>query len=101
MNNRKIQNNPNINSDSSKKSFSFWTTVIPIIITILGFAYYAGRWTAQRENKEEIIMLNQKHNREIADLKIDFNYQIMELKNHNRELAERINSMVEKGENNE
>ena len=98
---KKNQINQNDNMDKAKNRFSLWASFISISFPVLGLAYYAGRWTAQRENKEEIIILNQKHNREITDLKIEFNYQIIELKNQNRELLDNLNTKTKKGDNNE
>ena len=43
---------------SYKEKITFWIGVITFLVLLLGFAYAAGRWTAGRENKEEIILLN-------------------------------------------
>lgn len=94
---RPIQNK----KTSYKESASFWLEVIGFSLTVLGSGYYMGRWTADREHKEEIILLNQKHNKELTDQKIDFNNQIMELKTINRELQDKLNDGSKKGGFNE
>lgn len=86
---------------SYKEKITFWIGVITFLVLLLGFAYAAGRWTSGRENKEEIILLNQKHNKELTDLRIDFNNQIMEQKAINRELQDKLNDRAKKGGSNE
>ena len=86
---------------SYKEKITFWIGVITFLVLLLGFAYAAGRWTAGRENKEEIILLNQKHNKELTELRIDFNNQIMEQKAINRELQDKLNDRAKKGGSNE
>lgn len=86
---------------SYKEKITFWIGVITFLVLLLGFAYAAGRWTAGRENKKEIILLNQKHNKELTDLRIDFNNQIMEQKAINRELQDKLNDRAKKGGSNE
>lgn len=86
---------------SYNEKITFWIGVITFLVLLLGFAYSAGRWTAGRENKEEIILLNQKHNKELTDLRIDFNNQIMEQKAINRELQDKLNTRAKKGGSNE
>ena len=85
---RPIQNKK---TSSYKERTSFWVEVVGLTITVFGAGYYTGRWTADRENKEEIILLNQKHNKELTDLKIDFNSQIMEQKSTNLESQDKKN----------
>lgn len=93
--------NKNTSSYSYKERASFWIEVVGFSITVFGAGYCTGRWTADREHKEEIILLNQKHNNELTDLKIDFNNQIMEQKTINRELQDKLNNSSKKGEPNE
>lgn len=95
---RPIQNKK---TSSYKERTSFWVEVVGLTITVFGAGYYTGRWTADRENKEEIILLNQKHNKELTDLKIDFNSQIMKQKSINRELQDKLNDSSKKGGSNE
>lgn len=86
---------------SNKENITFWIGVVSFLSILLGTAYTVGRWTAAREHKEEIILLNQKHNKELTDQKIDFNNQMMEQKSINRELQEKLNDSSKKGVSNE
>ena len=86
---------------SNKENITFWIGVVTFLSILFGAAYTVGRWTADREHKEEIILLNQKHNKELTDQKIDFNNQMMEQKSINRELQEKLNDSSKKGGSNE
>ena len=91
----------NKKTSSYKENITFWVGIITFLIALLGAAYAVGRWTADREHKEEIILLNQKHNKELTDQKIDFNNQMMEQKSINRELQDKLNDSSKKGGSNE
>ena len=91
----------NKKTSSYKENITFWIGVITFLCFLLGVAYTSGRWTADREHKEEIILLNQKHNKELTDQKTDFNNQMMEQKSINRELQEKLNDSSKKGGSNE
>lgn len=100
-NNKHMRTTQNKKTFSSKENITFWIEVSTFLVLLFGFAYTAGKWTADRVNKEEIILLNQKHNKELTDLKIDFNNQIMEQKAINRELQNKLDDRNKKGGTNE
>lgn len=50
-------------------------------LTILSLAVGAGRWFAGLEHELEIMEINQQHNKELSDLRIQMNYQIQTLQN--------------------
>ncbi len=61
---------------------------IKYIIPILGFlggvftlGYYCGKWQSHIEHKTEIMELQQVHNIEITNIKIDYNNRILEMQN--------------------
>lgn len=50
-------------------------------LAILTFAFGAGRWVAGLEHELEIMEINQQHNKELSDLRIQMNNQIQMLQN--------------------
>lgn len=46
----------NKKTSSYKENITFWVGIITFLIALLGAAYAVGRWTADREHKEEIIL---------------------------------------------
>ena len=40
---------------SNKENITFWIGVVSFLSILLGTAYTVGRWTADREHKEEIM----------------------------------------------
>ena len=45
------------------------------------FAFETGRWVAGLEHELEIMEINQQHNKELSDLRIQMNNQIQMLQN--------------------
>ena len=43
--------------------------------------YYCGKWQSYIEHKTEIMELQQVHNIEITNIKIDYNNRILEMQN--------------------
>lgn len=50
-------------------------------LTILGLVFGMGYWIASIEHKVEIMNLNQRHNNEMSNLRIQMNNQIQSLQN--------------------
>ena len=46
----------NKKTSSYKENITFWVGIITFLIALLGAAYAVGRWTADKEHKEEIIL---------------------------------------------
>ena len=61
---------------------------IKYVIPILGFlggaftlGYYCGKWQSSIDHKTEIMELQQVHNIEVTNMKIDYNNRIIEIQN--------------------
>ena len=50
-------------------------------LTILSLVFGSGRWVAGLEHELEIMEINQQHNKELSDLRIQMNNQIQMLQN--------------------
>lgn len=51
------------------------------IIGGLSIAFYIGIWKSGLDNRMEIMEINQRHNTELTNLKIEYDNKIIELRN--------------------
>ena len=77
-----------------------WLEVSAVILAIAGFIYGLGYWVAGIEHKVEIMNLNQKHNNEMYELRIQMNNQIQAIQNKYDILESNYNALKERKEDN-
>ena len=91
-----------ITEDGSSMSQSIikWVGISVTILTIGGFIFGLGYWVAGIEYKVEIMNLNQKHNNEMYELRIQMNNQIQTIQNKYDILESNYNALKERKEEN-
>ncbi|MCQ2131515.1 MAG: hypothetical protein MJY94_09065 [Bacteroidales bacterium] len=63
---------------STRWSFKEWLEVIVAIIAIISFVFSIGRWSAKMDHKLELMEIQQLHNTEITNLRIEYNQRLIE-----------------------
>lgn len=75
-----------------------WLEIIVAVLTIGGAIFTFGYWVAGIEHKVEIMNLNQKHNNEISELRIQMNNQIQAIQNKYDILEANYNALKDRKE---
>ena len=75
-----------------------WFELLAAILTIGGAIFGFGYWMAGIEHKVEIMNLNQQHNNEMYELKIQMNNQIQIIQNKYDILESNYNALKERKE---
>lgn len=91
----------NIPMTTNKFSWSVickWIGTAASALTIVTIIFGIGYWVAGIEHKVEIMNLNQKHNLEISNLRIQLNNQIQTIQNKYDILEAKYNSLKEEKE---
>lgn len=77
-----------------------WLGGLAAALTVGGIIFGFGYWVAGIEHKVEIMNLNQKHNNEMYELRIQMNNQIQTIQNKYDILESNYNSLKERKEDN-
>lgn len=96
--NTKKENTPTTLNKSSKLNIKTWLEIIASVLTIGCVIFGIGYWAAGIEHKVEIMNLNQKHNQEMSELRIQMNNQIQAIQNKYDILELNYNSLKERKE---
>lgn len=83
---------------SMSQSIIKWLGILVAVLTIAGFIFGFGYWVAGIEHKVEIMNLNQKHNNEMYELRIQMNNQIQSIQNKYDILESNYNALRERKE---
>lgn len=76
-----------------------WLEPLGTVLAIAGVIFWLGYWVAGIEHKVEIMHLNQQHNNEMYELKIQMNNQIQVIQNKYDILESNYNALKERKEN--
>ena len=63
---------------STHMSFKEWLEVIVAFIAIASVVFSIGRWSAKMDHKLELMEIQQVHNTEITNLRIEYNQRLIE-----------------------
>lgn len=85
---------------SSKLQIKNWLEIISSVLVIGGVIFSFGYWVAGIECKVEIQNLNQKHNDEMSELRLQLNNQIQSIQNKYDILEASYNDLKERKEDN-
>lgn len=85
---------------SMAQKIKWWLEVIAAGLTIAGIIFCLGYWVASIEHKVEIMNLNQKHNNEMYELRIQMNNRIQSIQNKYDILESDYNALKERKEDN-
>lgn len=75
-----------------------WIELIAAGLAIAGIIFWLGYWVAGIEHKVEIMNLNQEHNNEMYELRIQMNNQIQSIQNKYDILESNYNALKERKE---
>lgn len=75
-----------------------WLQIAGAIIVPLSIAYYVGHWVASIEYKVEIMNLNQMHNNEKSEMKIEYNKNLLEIQSKYDMLEKSYNDIKDRKE---
>lgn len=87
-------------NSSMPQKIKWWLEIIVAGLTIAGIIFGLGYWVAGIEHKVEIMNLNQKHNDEMYELRIQMNNQIQSIQNKYDILESNYNALKERKEDN-
>lgn len=85
---------------SSSQKIKWWIEVIAAGLAIASIIFGLGYWMAGIEHKVEIMNLNQKHNNEMYELRMQMNNQIQSIQNKYDILESNYNALKERKEDN-
>lgn len=83
---------------STAQKIKWWLEVIVTSLTIAGLIFSLGYWVAGIEHKVEIMNLNQSHNNEMYELRMQMNNQIQSIQNKYDILESNYNALKERKE---
>lgn len=63
---------------STHRSLKEWLEVVVAFIAIASFVFSVGRWSANMDHKLELMEIQQLHNTEITNLRIEYNQRLIE-----------------------
>lgn len=87
-------------NSSMPQKIKWWLEVIVAGLAIAGIIFGLGYWVAGIEHKVEVMNLNQKHNNEMYELRIQMNNQIQAIQNKYDILESNYNALKERKEEN-
>lgn len=64
------------------------------IISLLTFGFYIGRWYAETNHRIELMEIQQEHNIEITNLKLDYNQRLIEADSKSSIEIARLNNEI-------
>ncbi len=79
---------------STRLSFVEWLGAIAASIAIATFLFGIGRWSAKMDHKLELMELQQVHNTEITNLKIEYNQRLIEVNSQSTMEMARLNEEI-------
>lgn len=76
-------------------NIKFYLEIIVAFITVLSAGFGIGCWASHIEHQNTILELNQKHNIEITNLKLDYNNRLIEARTeHNNHILSLENEIL-------
>ena len=94
----KKENAPATLKELSKLNIKTWLEIIASALAIGCVIFSIGYWVAGIEHKVEIMNLNQRHNHEMSELRIQMNNKVQAIQNKYDILELNYNSLKERKE---